>query len=202
MYDSVQVFAVGLRTLEQSHALRPANISCEMEHPWDGGLSLINYINSLKTFAIGTEDASLPCWKIYCDLDSTSFTLKMLCSKFSGQTLNDYTRSRDRTFHVQQYLTQHAWNLNPLLGTTMMTSARVPPIDEYVDHVPVIFNSIPSNGEKRPTVCNTPTDRQALVRGFYECVFDTIDRLNLWLVRCVFEQRDCSLVLGSFRVAA
>ncbi|XP_061929627.1 glutamate receptor ionotropic, kainate 2 isoform X3 [Apis cerana] len=48
MYDSVQVFAIGLRTLEQSHALRPANISCEMEHPWDGGLSLINYINSVE----------------------------------------------------------------------------------------------------------------------------------------------------------
>lgn len=50
MYDSVQVFAVGLRTLEQSHALRPANISCELEHPWDGGLSLINYINSVSRF--------------------------------------------------------------------------------------------------------------------------------------------------------
>ncbi|XP_025261836.1 glutamate receptor ionotropic, kainate 2 isoform X4 [Camponotus floridanus] len=48
IYDSVQVFAVGLRTLEQSHALRPANISCELEHPWDGGLSLINYINSVE----------------------------------------------------------------------------------------------------------------------------------------------------------
>ncbi|XP_011878966.1 PREDICTED: glutamate receptor ionotropic, kainate 2-like isoform X3 [Vollenhovia emeryi] len=48
MYDSVQVFAVGLRTLELSHALRPANISCELEHPWDGGLSLINYINSVE----------------------------------------------------------------------------------------------------------------------------------------------------------
>ncbi|XP_034937013.1 glutamate receptor ionotropic, kainate 2-like isoform X2 [Chelonus insularis] len=48
MYDSVNVFAVGLRTLEQSHALRPANLSCELEHPWDGGLSLINYINSVE----------------------------------------------------------------------------------------------------------------------------------------------------------
>ncbi|XP_066598064.1 glutamate receptor ionotropic, kainate 2-like isoform X4 [Prorops nasuta] len=48
MYDSVQVFAMGLRTLERSHALRPANISCELEHPWDGGLSLINYINSVE----------------------------------------------------------------------------------------------------------------------------------------------------------
>lgn len=52
MYDSVQVFAVGLRTLEQSHALRPANISCELEHPWDGGLSLINYINSVSLFSL------------------------------------------------------------------------------------------------------------------------------------------------------
>ncbi|XP_011303607.1 glutamate receptor ionotropic, kainate 2 isoform X4 [Fopius arisanus] len=48
IYDSVQVFAVGLRTLEQSHTLRPANLSCEAEHPWDGGLSLINYINSVE----------------------------------------------------------------------------------------------------------------------------------------------------------
>ncbi|XP_044594083.1 glutamate receptor ionotropic, kainate 1-like isoform X2 [Cotesia glomerata] len=52
IYDSVQVFAVGLRTLEQSHALRPANLSCELEHPWDGGLSLINYINSVETKGI------------------------------------------------------------------------------------------------------------------------------------------------------
>lgn len=52
MYDSVQVFAVGLRTLEQSHALRPANISCELEHPWDGGLSLTNYINSVSLFSL------------------------------------------------------------------------------------------------------------------------------------------------------
>ncbi|XP_023314966.1 glutamate receptor ionotropic, kainate 2-like isoform X1 [Trichogramma pretiosum] len=48
MYDSVQAFAVGLRTLEHSHSLRPMNISCELEHPWDGGLSLINYINSVE----------------------------------------------------------------------------------------------------------------------------------------------------------
>ncbi|XP_023247023.1 glutamate receptor ionotropic, kainate 1 [Copidosoma floridanum] len=48
MYDSVQVFAVALRALEQSHSLRPMNISCELEHPWDGGLSLINYINSVE----------------------------------------------------------------------------------------------------------------------------------------------------------
>ncbi|XP_076389983.1 glutamate receptor ionotropic, kainate 2 isoform X3 [Megachile rotundata] len=54
MYDSVQVFAEGLRTLEQSHALRPANISCELEHPWDGGLSLINYINSKADLAVGS----------------------------------------------------------------------------------------------------------------------------------------------------
>ncbi|XP_071568974.1 glutamate receptor ionotropic, kainate 2 isoform X4 [Temnothorax nylanderi] len=52
MYDSVQVFAVGLRTLEQSHALRPANISCELEHPWDGGLSLTNYINSEQPYVM------------------------------------------------------------------------------------------------------------------------------------------------------
>ncbi|XP_075217625.1 glutamate receptor ionotropic, kainate 2-like isoform X8 [Lycorma delicatula] len=48
MYDSVLVFAIGLQTLEQSHALVPANVSCEAETPWDGGLSLINYINAVE----------------------------------------------------------------------------------------------------------------------------------------------------------
>ncbi|KDR16107.1 Glutamate receptor, ionotropic kainate 2 [Zootermopsis nevadensis] len=48
MYDSVHVFAVGLQTLEQSHTLRLSNVSCDEELPWDGGLSLINYINSVE----------------------------------------------------------------------------------------------------------------------------------------------------------
>ncbi|XP_076628802.1 glutamate receptor ionotropic, kainate 2 isoform X6 [Colletes latitarsis] len=46
VYDSVQVFAHGLAALDRSHDLRPANLSCEREEPWDDGLSLYNYINS------------------------------------------------------------------------------------------------------------------------------------------------------------
>nr|XP_024214688.1 glutamate receptor ionotropic, kainate 2-like isoform X1 [Halyomorpha halys] len=49
MYDSVVVFAIGLQTLEQSHPLSLANVSCASELPWDGGLSLINYINAVET---------------------------------------------------------------------------------------------------------------------------------------------------------
>ncbi|GFG36475.1 hypothetical protein Cfor_11814 [Coptotermes formosanus] len=48
IYDSVHVFAVGLQMLEQSHTLRLSNVSCEEELPWDGGLSLINYMNSAE----------------------------------------------------------------------------------------------------------------------------------------------------------
>nr|APC94260.1 ionotropic receptor 3 [Pyrrhalta maculicollis] len=48
IYDSVFVFAVGLQTLEQSHTLKLSNLSCDKEQPWDGGLSLINYINSVE----------------------------------------------------------------------------------------------------------------------------------------------------------
>ncbi|KAK5640371.1 hypothetical protein RI129_011182 [Pyrocoelia pectoralis] len=48
MYDSVFVFAIGLQTLEQSHSLKLSNVSCEREQPWDGGLSLINYINAVE----------------------------------------------------------------------------------------------------------------------------------------------------------
>ncbi|XP_048525758.1 glutamate receptor ionotropic, kainate 1 [Dendroctonus ponderosae] len=48
MYDSVYVFAIGLQTLEQSHTLKLTNVSCDREQPWDGGLSLINYINAVE----------------------------------------------------------------------------------------------------------------------------------------------------------
>ncbi|XP_049819223.1 glutamate receptor ionotropic, kainate 2 isoform X4 [Aethina tumida] len=48
MYDSVFVFAIGLQTLEQSHTLKLSNVSCDKEQPWDGGLSLINYINAVE----------------------------------------------------------------------------------------------------------------------------------------------------------
>ncbi|XP_056644489.1 glutamate receptor ionotropic, kainate 2-like isoform X4 [Diorhabda sublineata] len=48
IYDSVFVFAIGLQTLEQSHTLKLSNLSCDKEQPWDGGLSLINYINSVE----------------------------------------------------------------------------------------------------------------------------------------------------------
>ncbi|KRK04919.1 glutamate receptor ionotropic, kainate 1 isoform X5 [Drosophila yakuba] len=46
MFDSVYVFAIGLQTLEQSHSLSFSNISCDEEIPWNGGLSLINYLNA------------------------------------------------------------------------------------------------------------------------------------------------------------
>lgn len=48
MYDSVHLLATGLQTLDQSHTLRLANISCDEEKPWDSGLSLINYINAVS----------------------------------------------------------------------------------------------------------------------------------------------------------
>jgi len=51
MFDSVYVFAIGLQTLEQSHSLTLLNISCEEENSWDGGLSLINYLNAVTLTA-------------------------------------------------------------------------------------------------------------------------------------------------------
>ncbi|KAK0071847.1 hypothetical protein PV326_000751 [Microctonus aethiopoides] len=48
VYDSVQVFAHGLASLDRSHVLRPMNLSCEKEEPWDDGLSLYNYINAVR----------------------------------------------------------------------------------------------------------------------------------------------------------
>lgn len=59
MYDSVHVFALGLQTLEQSHSLALGNVSCDAEQPWDGGLSLINYINSVSSVKFSWDHSCL-----------------------------------------------------------------------------------------------------------------------------------------------
>lgn len=48
VYDSVQVFDHGLAALDRSHVLKPVNLSCDKEEPWDDGLSLYNYISSVS----------------------------------------------------------------------------------------------------------------------------------------------------------
>ncbi|XP_044316565.1 glutamate receptor ionotropic, kainate 2 isoform X1 [Drosophila rhopaloa] len=48
MFDSVYVFAIGLQTLDQSNTLNLPNLTCDEEIPWNGGLSLINYVNAVE----------------------------------------------------------------------------------------------------------------------------------------------------------
>lgn len=48
MYDAVHVFAIGLQTLDQSHSIELSKVTCYDENPWNGGLSLINYINAVS----------------------------------------------------------------------------------------------------------------------------------------------------------
>lgn len=50
MYDSVALFAAGLQSLDRSHKLKPVNLSCEQETPWEDGTSLYNYLNSVNCF--------------------------------------------------------------------------------------------------------------------------------------------------------
>jgi hypothetical protein len=47
LYDSVYVFAAALTALDRSHTLKFVNLSCEAEKPWNDGLSLYNYLNSV-----------------------------------------------------------------------------------------------------------------------------------------------------------
>ncbi|KAL9888720.1 glutamate receptor ionotropic, kainate 2 isoform X3 [Glossina fuscipes] len=46
MFDAVYAFAAGLTAFDGSHTLKVTNLSCELEEPWDDGLSLYNYINT------------------------------------------------------------------------------------------------------------------------------------------------------------
>ncbi|CAO1328702.1 unnamed protein product [Diamesa hyperborea] len=49
MFDGVNVFANALQDLDKSHKLKLANLSCEKEHPWNDGLTLLNYLDSTVT---------------------------------------------------------------------------------------------------------------------------------------------------------
>ncbi|XP_023228291.1 glutamate receptor ionotropic, kainate 2-like [Centruroides sculpturatus] len=48
MYDSVYALAHGIHSLHLGATLRPTNVSCEDEVPWNDGSSLFNYINSAE----------------------------------------------------------------------------------------------------------------------------------------------------------
>ncbi|KAH0810682.1 hypothetical protein GEV33_012109 [Tenebrio molitor] len=48
MYDSVYVFAKGLSDMNYNYSIKPMNLSCDVEKPWDDGLSLYNYLDSVR----------------------------------------------------------------------------------------------------------------------------------------------------------
>ncbi|XP_022915866.1 glutamate receptor ionotropic, kainate 2 isoform X2 [Onthophagus taurus] len=50
MFDSVYVFSKGLAAMDSGHSIKPANLSCDLERPWDDGLSLYNYIDAVSGF--------------------------------------------------------------------------------------------------------------------------------------------------------
>lgn len=50
MFDSVYVFAKGLSAMDSGHSIKPTRLSCEIEKPWDDGLSLYNYINAVVSW--------------------------------------------------------------------------------------------------------------------------------------------------------
>ncbi|KAI9565746.1 hypothetical protein GHT06_009538 [Daphnia sinensis] len=48
VYDSVMALAHGLAALDRGTSLRLANLSCDIEQPWNDGSSLFNYINTVE----------------------------------------------------------------------------------------------------------------------------------------------------------
>ncbi|XP_025836785.1 glutamate receptor ionotropic, kainate 1-like [Agrilus planipennis] len=48
LFDAVYVFAHGLAAMNSRYTLKPVNLSCDTEEPWNDGLSLYNYIDSLS----------------------------------------------------------------------------------------------------------------------------------------------------------
>ena len=48
VYDSVMALAHGLAALDRGTSLRLANLSCDVDQPWNDGSSLFNYINTVR----------------------------------------------------------------------------------------------------------------------------------------------------------
>jgi glutamate receptor, ionotropic, invertebrate len=59
LYDSVYVFAAALTALDRSHSLKFVNLSCDIEKPWNDGLSLYNYLNSVSWSNLFDRDTFL-----------------------------------------------------------------------------------------------------------------------------------------------
>jgi len=96
VYDSVQVFAHGLAALDRSHDLRPTNLSCDKEEPWDDGLSLYNYINAVRTFCESSNARASWAKRMQAHV-ATSFRARFgiisaLLSKSSGNHRNSVRR--------------------------------------------------------------------------------------------------------------
>lgn len=52
MFDSVYVFAKGLATMDSGHSIKPVNLSCDVEKPWDDGLTLYNYLDAVVSYCV------------------------------------------------------------------------------------------------------------------------------------------------------
>lgn len=48
IFDSVYVFVAGLTAMGRNHAMRPTNLSCELEQSWQDGIQLYNHINAVS----------------------------------------------------------------------------------------------------------------------------------------------------------
>lgn len=57
MFDSVYVFARGLSEMDNGtgRPIKPINLSCDIEKPWEDGLSLYNYLDSVVSRFIFNE---------------------------------------------------------------------------------------------------------------------------------------------------
>lgn len=71
MFDGVNVFANALQDLDKSHKLKLANLSCEKEHPWNDGLTLLNYLDSVCVCVVAPYQT---LFFFYCN-DSHEYTI-------------------------------------------------------------------------------------------------------------------------------
>jgi hypothetical protein len=67
MYDSVYVFAKGLSDMNYNYSIKPMNLSCDVEKPWDDGLSLYNYLDSVVSRYIFLKPPPRPRGDILTD---------------------------------------------------------------------------------------------------------------------------------------
>lgn len=132
---------------ESSYVLRPGNLSCELEHPWDDGLSLYNFINSVSMHGL-TGNIQ------FSEGRRTNFKLDLLKLKKEKLRPVGYWTS-DTGIHItdtEAFYDTQVHNITLTVMTRVVSGKAVVITSDMPYKCPLIFDDA-SYHRRSPTLC-------------------------------------------------